>query len=113
MRDQGVDVTVAKYKRSNVLKEVILPSRECMTWPQAQAYCCKKYGGKLWEPKDTSELQSVWEQMKSTVSVLPSKLWLKLSFNCLCFKRLDHSHPHAAFGSEPTTGIRQTAMSLI
>jgi hypothetical protein len=39
-------------------KEVIFMD-ECLGWELAQAFCCEKFGGKLWEPRTKEEYDEV------------------------------------------------------
>ena len=49
--------------------KVIIPQDECLTWPEAQQYCCEVYGGKLWEPQDNTEYTDIYNQYINFVSI--------------------------------------------
>ena len=125
-----MDVVVASRTIGSVIKRVVLPTRECMDWPNAQAFCCKKYGGKLWEPKDAAEKASVWAQMQSTVSdswlqIMQTYLLLFYPKACLIkcrplgqhckisLSRLVNSLQPAGCGLEPTIGTLCMAALII
>jgi hypothetical protein len=55
-------VTVFSRKAS---KSVIFMD-DCLSWVTAQAVCCDKYGGRLWEPRTKEEYEEVMEQAISS-----------------------------------------------
>ena len=55
---QEMQKDLVLYANENTMK-LIQPKDECRNWPEAQIYCCKTYGGRLWEPQSAAEYNAV------------------------------------------------------